>query len=653
MAIPGLRVLVSGHVNGNMSKLLDKVESLSKKSVFDLLIISGDVFPAIPSNLDSMEEENLMENWMDDLLGNKYKNLPSSLYILGPRTEYQKQCYSKMIRKSSEMEEVNTRDLLLQGCDVLDGKITILGRSGIMTTMDGLNIAYFSGDEADGFKDSDVESLHLTAVSTSKIIDILVTPFWPHGISNESGITVPDAISFRSTNGSILASKLVNCLQPRYVVSASTVSKDCPMGLFYERQPFRNHVVLKEGQRPVSRFLSLGMVSDKKEPKWLYAFQMKPAQRLLSHDKETGGKDGRMELIRQPEDTTESPFIGINLSFKSSKSGSKRESEDVQFFYQMPDQMPKRGRREGDRMMSRPNEDRYNDQDRDQIHQKDQVQQNQYQRQDNSRPRQDYSCSSCWFCLASPDVDKKLIISIGNQCYLACAKGGLVEEHILITPIEHIRCYMDLFKEGEEKEMESNRETVLEMKRFQDSLVKYFESKDCFAVFFERNYKSQHMQVQAVPIPKQVLGFHEDVEQDQEGREDGEVGSSQDGNTCRLKEKVSAVITREFRSQRLNWSVVPEELDINEVESKTNVPYFFLSVPGLGLKYYIRVHTRNRDGTPIHFPLQLGRIICCRLLGLDESTTDWKDVALSPEEESKRAKDFQTNFKEFDFTLDI
>lgn len=35
--------------------------------------------------------------------------------------------------------------------------------------------------------------------------------------------------------------------------------------------------------------------------------------------------------------------------------------------------------------------------------------------------------SKCWFCLASPSVEKHLIITVGNSTYLALAKGTFVK----------------------------------------------------------------------------------------------------------------------------------------------------------------------------------------------------------------------------------
>lgn len=45
----------------------------------------------------------------------------------------------------------------------------------------------------------------------------------------------------------------------------------------------------------------------------------------------------------------------------------------------------------------------------------------------------------CWFCLGSPEVEKHLVVSVGTNVYLALAKGGLTEEHILVLPIGHFQ----------------------------------------------------------------------------------------------------------------------------------------------------------------------------------------------------------------------
>ena len=43
----------------------------------------------------------------------------------------------------------------------------------------------------------------------------------------------------------------------------------------------------------------------------------------------------------------------------------------------------------------------------------------------------------CWFCLASPNVESHLVVSIGEACYVALDKGVLTEGHLQIVPIAH------------------------------------------------------------------------------------------------------------------------------------------------------------------------------------------------------------------------
>lgn len=57
----------------------------------------------------------------------------------------------------------------------------------------------------------------------------------------------------------------------------------------------------------------------------------------------------------------------------------------------------------------------------------------------------------CWFCLQNPNCDAHLVVSVGKvacgyyilfifliivqEIYLALAKGGVVDEHLLVVPI--------------------------------------------------------------------------------------------------------------------------------------------------------------------------------------------------------------------------
>lgn len=41
-----------------------------------------------------------------------------------------------------------------------------------------------------------------------------------------------------------------------------------------------------------------------------------------------------------------------------------------------------------------------------------------------------------------------------------------------------------------------------EIKKFKKSLEKFYDSLGMLAVFFERNFKTSHLQIQCVPVPK-------------------------------------------------------------------------------------------------------------------------------------------------------
>ena len=96
------------------------------------------------------------------------------------------------------------------------------------------------------------------------------------------------------------------------------------------------------------------------------------------------------------------------------------------------------------------------------------------------------SSGPCWFCLSSAELEKHLILSVGTHCcYLALPKGGLTDDHVLILPIGHHANLIDLPEEVEQ-----------EVSQFKSALRKMYNKAGKAPVFFERNYKTQHLQIQ-------------------------------------------------------------------------------------------------------------------------------------------------------------
>lgn len=67
-----------------------------------------------------------------------------------------------------------------------------------------------------------------------------------------------------------------------------------------------------------------------------------------------------------------------------------------------------------------------------------------------------------------------MITTIGEQYYCALAKGPLVQDHMLIVPVEHSPNTLSLPSECEK-----------ELSRYQSSLKAYFKSQGKEVVFFE------------------------------------------------------------------------------------------------------------------------------------------------------------------------
>ena len=97
----------------------------------------------------------------------------------------------------------------------------------------------------------------------------------------------------------------------------------------------------------------------------------------------------------------------------------------------------------------------------------------------------------CWFCLASPDVEQHLVAAVGTEVYVALPKGGLVEDHVLLLPIEHYPAGVVLPPTVQS-----------EMAAYKDALVSAFAPRE--VVMWERHLITRgtsHTHTQVVPVP--------------------------------------------------------------------------------------------------------------------------------------------------------
>lgn len=349
-----------------------------------------------------------------------------------------------------------------------------------------------------------------------------------------------------------LLSWLAIHIKPRYHF---VPSKD----KFFERQPYRNQSMHQDYRECATRFIALAPVGNNLKEKWIYACSLQPISKMRMTD-----------LLQATTDETPCPYDPEML--KQHQPGKVvKFTGNGQFFFDMnaPDDDQGKRKRGTDKPESKKR---------------------------NIEPEE------CWFCLSSPKVESHLVICVGTLCYLALAKGPLTPYHVLILPIQH-----------HQSTTRAPDDVIKEITKFKDTLKKFYATMNMGVVFFERNYRTSHMQIQCVPVPRaselQIL----EVFQDEAG-----IASIQ-------------------------MEVLPPYSEIRQV-TLPGAPYFHAELPS-GEQIYAK--------TKQHFPLQFGRDVLSSPPILNcEDKADWRQCQLTKEEEEKHVANFRAKFKPFDFTVE-
>ncbi|XP_013839114.1 CWF19-like protein 1 isoform X2 [Sus scrofa] len=200
------------------------------------------------------------------------------------------------------------------------------------------------------------------------------------------------------------------------------------------------------------------------------------------------------------------------------------------------------------------------------------------------------------------------LANVGNpekkKCYLALAKGGLSDDHVLILPIGHYQSVVEL-----------SAEVVEEVEKYKATLRRFFKSRGKRCVLFERNYKSHHLQLQVIPVPL---------------------------SRCATDDIKDAFITQ-AQEQQIELLEIPEHSDIKQI-AQPGAAYFYVELD-TGEKLFHRIKK--------NFPLQFGREVLASeaILNIPDKS-DWRQCQISKEEEETLARRFRKDFEPFDFTLD-
>lgn len=437
----------------------------------------------------------------------------------------------------------------INGCEMCPN-VSYLGRRGILTSS-GLKIAYVSGREGSGnditFSEKDAIAVRDIAYksrgkSNFTGVDVLLTSEWPKNVTNfDENKNAPD-----SSTGSQHVSWLACQLKPRYHFSGLR-------DIFYERPPYTNHNPSGEGNVHCTRFIALAKVGNPNKNKWIYAANLTPIDKMKTS-----------ELYQMTSDQTDCPYP---------KNMTRPNLEDgKQYFYDMNAQ-------------------------------EDNKSQKRKKRNDSESERKKMSFDnpeSCWFCLSSSAVEKSLVISIGDETYLALAKGCLTPQHVMILPIQH---HQSLIK--------STDGVKDEIKKFKSALRKMFKNEDKVPVIFERNYKTSHLQLHVIPVPKKKSGML-------------------------LQAFMDAA-----EEQGIELNELPEHSKLEDLVQPGS-PYFYVELPSKDKLFCSKMK---------NFPLQFGRDVLASedFLNLPEKV-NWRDCEYSKEEEARMVEDFRNSFSDFDFT---
>nr|CDQ04005.1 Bm3412 [Brugia malayi] len=327
------------------------------------------------------------------------------------------------------------------------------------------------------------------------------------------------------------------------------------MGTHYERTPYRNHRVLQEVAQHVTRFIGLAPVMNPEKDKWLYAFSITPMRKL-----------SRAEITAQPNNATEFPYMEILARMILDEKEKKMEQQDFkeQYFFDMSAEVE------------------------DNI--------------DHGGKRRKKVQQPCWFCLSNVDVEQYLVISVADECYLAMPKGPLVNDHVMILSIGHIQSVVAA--------PQAVRDDI---KKYKDALTLMFNKQGKLPVFFERNYKTQHLQVfiQVVPIPK----------------------------TCSKALRSSFLNAAQIKN--IEMVFLEEEEEIWDIVNE-GCPYFLVELPDGSRLYSLKM---------VDFPLQFGREVLAEPALLDcEEKIDWRQCELEKNEQTKLIDNLKQIFQPYDFT---
>lgn len=457
-----------------------------------------------------------------------------------------------------------------------------LGKRSVTKTEDGVRIVTLGGvlDTEVVAGQSKEQHLPFHTADDAKSLkgansaDILLTALWPAGVWKGPTTSPPPQPASIPATDAI--AELCAALKPRYHFAPSHED------YFYEREPFFHPPAADNTEQSfeVTRFISMAPYGNAAKAKSMYAFTL-----------------SKEPLTALPAGSTVSPFMPPRAK--------KRPAQDSGTYSRFANTHDDDNRRRKHRRRERsppPGPDR------------------------------------CFFCLANPNLSTHMVVSIGEDAYLATAKGPLPSNttfadrgvnfpgHMVIVPLTHAPTVTAAAMGQEDAER-----TFKEMTRFRESMQAAVSAKSkrkLGAVTFEINRaRGIHAHWQFCAVPAELVS----------------------------KNLVEAAFRVEAENQKLPKFEVKDFGTGDEVEGE----YFRVWIwaeeedddkGGVDGGKIVGKSLLMRFDEGVRFDLQFGRRVLAKLLGLEDRMV-WQDIQQTEEEEKADAGAFREAFKEWDFTL--
>ncbi|KAK3329814.1 CwfJ C-terminus 1-domain-containing protein-like protein [Apodospora peruviana] len=578
------KIFVFGSVNGQLKSAFAKLAAAHAKNSFTFAIVTGNLFATgIPHPHDSLDDEEDMENQLKALLNGEI-TVPCPTYFTVGKVAMP----ALVVDRLKKDEDVAPN-------------LHFLGKRSVTNTTSGIRIATLGGKldkTAKGLSTDEFSPTHTPddakALKGANRADILLTAMWATEIWNNSPkaqwvqIDPEDAIYYNHTSQGI--AELYAALKPRYHFAAS------PTGIFYEREPFYYGVAELDPEEghPI-RFVSMAPWRNESKAKSMYAFTL---------DKDAAPP------------TAPPPGLTLTPFYKPEQQAMKRSAADAGFSRFSDHRDDNHGRhrhkhRRGERATGPPGPDQ------------------------------------CFFCLSSSTVSTHMVISVGEEAYLATARGPLPSpttfkdhdltcpSHIIITTMEHAAVMNSApLPVGLGNDADK---TFNEMTRFRESIQSMIAAKSnggLGVVTWEINRANNvHVHWQLMPVPIEMVT-------------EGTVEAA--FRVFAMDEKLGdEFVERDFHTADDLEDDIGDYLrvwiwgDISDGKADNHKV----------LSTSLLVRISDEDGEDHRrFDLQFPRKVMAKLLGLEDRTV-WKRVVQTEDEETADVTAFRLQFKDWDFTL--